>query len=327
LIAAGAEVTGFALEPATDPNLFSILRLGERTTSHIGDARDAEAVNDVLSRTRPEVVFHLAAQALVLTSIADPVGTYATNVMGTVNVLDAIRRTPSVEAVVVVTSDKCYENVGTEKAYRESDPMGGKDPYSSSKGCAELATSAFRRTYFANGPHVATARAGNVIGGGDWSRDRIIPDIARALSSGTDLVLRFPNAVRPWQHVLDAIAGYVLLAEGLREREDLCTAWNFGPDESSVRTVAEVTNGFMTAWGLQPPYRVEPAGSEHEARSLRLDSSFARRTLGWSSALSFDEAIAWTAQWYREWNDGGDLKAVTRAQLKRYSELPSVPAG
>jgi CDP-glucose 4,6-dehydratase len=326
LIAAGAEVTGFALEPATDPNLFSILRLHERMTSLIGDVRDAGAVSDALGRTRPHVVFHLAAQALVLASIADPVATFATNVMGTVHVLDAVRRAPSVEAIVVVTSDKCYENVGAELPYRESDPMGGKDPYSSSKGCAELATSAFRRTYFTTGTHVATARAGNVIGGGDWSRDRIIPDLARALSAGIDPVLRFPKAVRPWQHVLDAIAGYVLLAEGLRERNDLCTAWNFGPDESSVRTVSEVTEGFMTAWGRQPTYRVETAGSEFEARSLRLDSSLARRTLGWSSSLTFDDAIEWSARWYREWHDGGDLKSLTDAQLLRYRELPKVPA-
>jgi CDP-glucose 4,6-dehydratase len=325
LLAAGAEVSGFALEPATEPNLVSILGLRERTASFIGDVRDPEAVNDVLSRTQPEVVFHLAAQALVLASIAEPVETFATNVMGTVHVLDAVRRTPSVEAIVVVTSDKCYENSGSERPYRESDPMGGKDPYSSSKGCTELATTAFRRTYFTTGTHVATARAGNVIGGGDWSTDRIVPDIARALAAGQEPVLRFPKAVRPWQHVLDAIAGYVLLAEGLRERDDLSTAWNFGPDESSIRTVAEVTEGFMTAWGVQPVYRVETPGAEFEARMLRLDSSFARGTLGWSPALPFDEAIAWTARWYRAWNDGGDLKALTAEQLRGYRELPNFP--
>jgi CDP-glucose 4,6-dehydratase len=326
LLAAGAEVTGFALEPNTEPNLFSILRLRERMASHIGDVRDVEAVNGVLSRTRPEVVFHLAAQALVLASIDDPVGTFATNVMGTVHVLDAVRRTPSVEAVVVVTSDKCYENSSSDRPFRESDPMGGKDPYSSSKGCAELATSAFRRTYFSAGAHIATARAGNVIGGGDWSLDRIIPDIARAIAAGNKPLLRFPKAVRPWQHVLDAIAGYVLLAEGLREREDRSTAWNFGPDESSIRTVAEVTEGFMTAWGVPPAYRVETPDAEFEARTLRLESSLARGTLGWSPALPFDEAIAWTARWYREWNDGGDLKALTDAQLSRYGQLRAVPS-
>jgi CDP-glucose 4,6-dehydratase len=321
LLAAGAEVTGFALAADSEPNLFSILALAGRMDSVIGDVRDPAAVDAVLRRAKPDIVFHLAAQALVLASIVDPIATYATNIMGTAHVLDAVRRTPSVEIVVVVTSDKCYENVGLERPYRESDPMGGKDPYSSSKGCAELVTSAFRRTYFATGPRVASARAGNVIGGGDWSQDRIIPDLARALSAGKDPVLRSPNAVRPWQHVLDAIAGYVLLAERLREREDLASGWNFGPDESSMRTAGEVADGFMTAWGRRASYRIETASAEHDALLLLLDSSKARKILGWTPALSFEEAIEWTATWYREWHAGGDLRTLTAMQLQRYSQL------
>jgi CDP-glucose 4,6-dehydratase len=321
LLAAGAQVTGFALEPSTEPNLFTVLGLGARMESVIGDIRDPAAVDAVLRRAEPTIVFHLAAQALVLTAIVDPIATFATNVMGTAHLLDAVRRAPSVEAVVVVTSDKCYENVGWEWPYRENDPMGGKDPYSSSKGCAELVTSAFRRTYFNTGARVASARAGNVIGGGDWSRDRIIPDIARALSGDRDPVLRFPNAVRPWQHVLDAVAGYTLLAERLMEGEDVTTGWNFGPDESSACTAAEVAERFMTAWGRRPSYRIETAGAEHEAQFLRLDSSLARGILGWSSQLALDDAIQWTATWYREWHDGGDLRALTSSQLARYAAL------
>jgi CDP-glucose 4,6-dehydratase len=321
LLAAGAHVTGFALPPSTDPNLFSVLGLADRVDSRTGDIRDASAVDAVVRDAQPHVVFHLAAQALVLQSIIDPVSTFATNVMGTAHVLDAVRRTPCVEAVVVVTSDKCYENVGWEWPYRENDAMGGKDPYSSSKGCAELVTSAFRRTYFTSGARVASARAGNVIGGGDWSRDRIIPDIARALHADAEPVLRFPNAIRPWQHVLDAIAGYTLLAERLRAGDDVAAGWNFGPDESSVCTAAEVAERFMTAWGRRPSYRIDTAGAEFEALSLRLDSSLARRVLRWSSALTLEDAIEWTASWYRDWHDGGDLRALTATQLQRYMHL------
>jgi CDP-glucose 4,6-dehydratase len=321
LLAHGATVTGFALEPATNPNLFSLLGLAERVDSIVGDVRDAAAVDAAVRHAKPDIVFHLAAQAIVLQSIVDPISTFATNVMGTAHLLDAVRRSEGIEAVVIVTSDKCYENVGWEWPYRENDPMGGKDPYSSSKGCAELVTSAFRRTYFAGGTRIGSARAGNVIGGGDWSRDRIIPDISRALSAGTEPVLRFPNAVRPWQHVLDAISGYTLLAERLREREDAAAGWNFGPDESSVCTAAEVAERFMTAWGRRPSYRVDAAGAEYEALSLRLDSSMARRILGWKSALTLDDAIDWTAAWYREAHDDGDVRELTAQQLQRYLQL------
>jgi CDP-glucose 4,6-dehydratase len=324
LLRAGARVSGLALPPETSPSLFTLLRLGDRMASTFGDVRDAATVDAWLTAQRPSVVFHLAAQPLVLQSVADPVGTYATNVMGTVHVLDALRRTSSVTAAVVVTSDKCYENAGWDWPYRESDPMGGKDPYSSSKGAAELVVSAYRRTYFESGPAVASARAGNVIGGGDWSTDRIVPDIVRALEAGREPVLRFPRAVRPWQHVLDALAGYIRLAERLQSDRDAATGWNFGPAESSVRTVADLTEGFLAAWGTGGRHAYDPAGAKHDAASLRLDSSRARLHLGWQPKLDFDQAVAWTAEWYRGWHAGHDVAALAAGQLDRYEEDSAV---
>ncbi len=321
LLRAGARVSGFALPPEGDPNLFSLLRLGDRMNSTFGDVRDPAAVETWLLSAAPSVVFHLAAQPIVLLSIEDPVGTFATNIMGTVHVLDAIRRAPSVRAAVIVTSDKCYENTGSEWPYREIDPMGGKDPYSASKGAAELATAAYRRTYFSERVAVATARAGNVIGGGDWSRDRIVPDIVRALVDGREPVLRFPAAVRPWQHVLDALSGYVLLAERLQTDRGAATGWNFGPSEESIRTVADVTGRFLETWGAQQRHVLEGNGARHEAATLLLDSSRARSRLAWRPRLTFDDAIAWSAEWYRGWHDGADPQAVTAEQLVRYDAV------
>jgi CDP-glucose 4,6-dehydratase len=318
LLRAGARVNGLALPPETEPNLFELLRLGERMTSTFGDIRDRATVDAWMRAAEPVVVFHLAAQPIVLLSVEDPIGTYATNVMGTAHVLDAMRRVPTAAAAVIVTSDKCYENGGWDWPYRENDPMGGKDPYSSSKGCAELVAAAYRRTYFATGVAVATARAGNVIGGGDWSRDRIVPDIVRALVAGREPVLRFPGAIRPWQHVLDALAGYVRLAERLQTNRALAAGWNFGPAESSVRTVAELTDAFLAAWGAQRRHALDAAGAEHDAAALRLDSSRARLRLDWQPQLAFDEAVAWSAEWYRDWHAGHAPAAITQAQLERF---------
>ncbi len=318
LLRAGARVSGLALPPETDPSLFALLRLGERMSSTFGDIRDPATVDAWMRDAEPLVVFHLAAQPIVLLSVEDPVGTYATNVMGTAHVLDAIRRVPSVAAAVIVTSDKCYENAGWDWPYRENDPMGGKDPYSSSKGCAELVAAAYRRTYFHDRVAVATARAGNVIGGGDWSRDRIVPDIVRALVAGREPVLRFPGAIRPWQHVLDALSGYVRLAERLQSDADAATGWNFGPAESSVRTVAELTDRFLAAWGADARPAFDATGAQHDAAALRLDSSRARLRLGWQPTLAFDDAIAWSAEWYREWHAGRPVAAITQAHIERF---------
>ena len=321
LLRAGARVHGFALPPAGEPNLYRLLRLDERMASTFGDVREPAAVDAWLRAAAPAVVFHLAAQPLVLLSVEDPVATYATNVMGTVHVLDALRRTPSITVAVVVTSDKCYDNTGWDWPYRESDPLGGKDPYSSSKGAAELVVAAYRQTFLHERVAVATARAGNVIGGGDWSRDRIVPDTVRALVAGRAPVLRFPGAVRPWQHVLDALAGYVLLAERLQTDAAAAAGWNFGPAESSVRTVAELTDRFLAAWGAERHHAFDATGAQHDAAALRLDSSRARLRLRWQPRLEFEDAIAWSAHWYRSWYDGADVTEVTHGQLARYDAV------
>ncbi|HEY5339621.1 MAG TPA: CDP-glucose 4,6-dehydratase [Candidatus Aquilonibacter sp.] len=317
----GALVSGFALPPQTNPNLFELLSLSADTETTFADIRDLPALEASLARAQPEVVFHLAAQPIVRESIEDPLATYSVNVMGTAHVLDAIRRMPSVRAVVIVTSDKCYENVGWPWPYRETEAMGGEDPYSSSKGCAELVTSAYRRTYFPEGtPAVASARAGNVIGGGDWSRDRLIPDLVRALAENRAPALRYPGAIRPWQHVLDAINGYVMLAEALlRDGRRYAEGWNFGPSESSACTVADLTQRFLCAWGTEHRALVESAVAPHEAFTLRLDSTRARLSLNWRPRLELDDAITWTAEWYRAWHDGTSVAEATQRQIERFA--------
>ena len=312
LVAAGARVSGFALSPPSRPNMYDLVQLDREVDSTIGDVRDAAAVATAVARARPEIVFHLAAQPLVRASIDDPVATYATNVMGTVHVLEAVRRVPTIEAVVVVTSDKCYENIGRAEPYAEDDPLGGADPYSSSKGASELVTAAFRRTYFADGPAVATARAGNVIGGGDWSRDRLVPDLVRALIAAQNPRLRYPGATRPWQHVLDALAGYELLAQRLLDdRSRFARSWNFGPAPYSECTVAELGDLFLAAWGTTQRCVIASQTAPHEEAILRLDSERARRELGWLPVHDLAGAVHATARWYRAWHDGDDVRAQT----------------
>jgi CDP-glucose 4,6-dehydratase len=286
----------------------------------IGDVRNLEDLCAAVDRARPEVVFHLAAQPLVQESVRDPVTTYGTNVMGTVHLLEAVRRTPSVAAVVVVTSDKCYENDGRSEPYGEGEAMGGHDPYSSSKGAAELVAAAYRRTYFSTGPPVATARAGNVIGGGDWSKDRLIPDLVRALAADRDPRLRFPGAVRPWQHVLDALNGYLMLADRLlADGTPFAGAWNFGPSESSGCTVAAIAEMFLASWGSAHRCIIESTVAPNEAPSLRLDSSRARMLLGWSPHLDIAPAIDTTARWYRAWLGGADMRVFTLTDVAQFA--------
>ncbi len=326
LRAQGAVVSGFALPPQTNPNLFDLLSLSAEMDTTFGDIRDLPALEASLARAQPEVVFHLAAQPIVRESIEDPLATYSVNIMGTAHVLDALRRAPSVRAAVIVTSDKCYENVGWAWPYRETEALWGDDPYSSSKGCAELVTSAYRRTYFSDGrPAVASARAGNVIGGGDWSRDRLIPDLVRALTENRNPTLRFPGAIRPWQHVLDAINGYAMLAQALlRDGRRCAEAWNFGPSESSACNVADLAQQFLRAWGTERVAMVESAVAPHEAFTLRLDSTLARLRLDWRPQLELADAIAWTAEWYRVWNDRANVAEVTQRQIDRF-RMPLVP--
>ena len=300
----GAEVTGYALEPPTLPNLFDVLDLGSRIRHIVADVRDCDRLTAEVRATEPSVIFHLAAQAVVRRGYMEPRETFDTNVMGTVNVLEAARACPSVRAVVIVTSDKCYENHETERPYRETDPMGGHDPYSASKGAAELVTAAYRESFFSDGAAVASARAGNVIGGGDWAEDRIVPDAARALAAGNPIVVRNPDATRPWQHVLEPLSGYLWLgARLLSDGQRLAGPWNFGPTNAGEdRSVRWVVEQFLAEWGSGSWSAVEePENQPHEAHRLSLDSSKAREQLGWAPVWDAPTAVARTAAWYREY--------------------------
>ena len=317
----GAYVTGYALEPETEPSLFEVAGVAAGMHSVIGDIRDREKLSQAMLEAKPEVVIHMAAQALVRYSYQHPVETYEVNVMGTVNLLEAVRSSDSVQSVLVITSDKCYENKEREAGYREDEAMGGYDPYSNSKGCAELVVSAYRQSFFDNGKHVAiaTARAGNVIGGGDWSADRLIPDMVRAFNAGNDVVIRNPSAVRPWQHVLAALHGYLLLLEKMAESPfAFSQGWNFGPDERDARDVAWIVERFVSVWG-DANWRIEAdAGNLHEAHLLKLDCSKARRELAWLPVLELEKAMEWIAEWYRRHRDGEDMAAFSSRQLTAY---------
>lgn len=319
----GAEVTGLALVPDTQPSLFA-LAVADEVASRFVDVRDLTAVQACFAAARPEIVLHLAAQALVRPSYADPVGTYATNVMGTVHVLEAARQTASVRAVVVVTSDKAYENREWPWAYRESEAMGGYDPYSNSKGCAELVVSAYRSSFFTqSGVHVASARAGNVIGGGDWSVDRLIPDIVRAFERGQSVEIRSPGAIRPWQHVLEPLAGYLTLAERLCGPDGAAFAepWNFGPSDEDCRAVSYVIDQVAKHWGGDARWHLSDKQQPHEATFLKVDSSKARARLGWDRRLRLEDALSWTTQWYREQGKGASARDLTLAQIDAYEHL------
>jgi CDP-glucose 4,6-dehydratase len=299
LLALGARVSGYALAPDTTPSYFVACGLAERLASRLGDVTDGAALESALAVTRPSVVFHLAAQPLVRRSYRAPVATFATNVLGTAQLLEAVRRTPSVEAVVVVTSDKCYANHERPEGYREDEPLGGHDPYSASKAAAELVTAAYRRAFFAAGARIATARAGNVIGGGDWAEDRLVPDLVRALARGESVRIRNPAAVRPWQHVLEPLGGYLLLAERLVESDAFATAFNFGPRDDDAVPVAALVELLLGLWGDGRWAAVAEADAPHEAGLLRLDCRRARERLGWRPVLTLKEAAELTVTWYR----------------------------
>jgi len=298
LLDMGAEVAGYALTPESEPSFFRLCGLDGRMRSTFGDIRDHAELARALQSATPEIVFHLAAQPLVRRSYREPVDTLAANVLGTAHLLEAARGSPSARAVVVVTSDKCYEDTGASAAYVEDDPLGGHDPYSASKACAELVTAAYSDR---GGPAVATARAGNVIGGGDWAEDRLVPDAVRALSRGAPLVVRNPGAKRPWQHVLEPLAGYLILAERLHEgRAAWAEAWNFGPGADGAATVAELADLLVACWG-QGSWRTAPTdlGAPSESAWLALNSDKARRRLGWRPVFSLPDAVAMTVAWYR----------------------------
>lgn len=318
----GAEVTGLSL-PAGEPSLFRQGRIDDLVRHVEGDIRDIATVEAAMAAARPEVVFHLAAQPLVRLSYERPVETYATNVQGAVHLLDACRRAEGLRAIVCITSDKCYENHEWVWPYRENDPMGGYDPYSSSKGAAELVISAYRRSYFdGEGAKLASVRAGNVIGGGDWATDRLIPDIIRAMISGEPPLIRSPDSVRPWQHVLEALGGYLTIAERLAQGHDWAAAgWNFGPADEDARPVSWVADHMTAAWG-KPGWinGADDSPRVHEARVLKLDCAKARSELGWRPAFSLETALNRTVDWHRYVAAGGDARDISLAQLSDYRE-------
>jgi CDP-glucose 4,6-dehydratase len=318
----GARVTGFAAGVPTQPSLFELARVGDGMESIEGDVCDHSALVGAVADCAPEVVIHMAAQSLVRRSFSEPRETYATNVMGTVNLLDAVRLAgEGVRSLVSVTSDKCYENREWEWGYRESEPMGGHDPYSSSKGCAELVTAAFRRSYFdaPDAPRIASARAGNVIGGGDWGAERLLPDIMRAALAGEQVRVRNPNSIRPWQHVLNPLSGYLVLAQALWDSPENASAWNFGPPEQDARPVGWIVERASELWPGELRWTLDDGPHPHEARYLKLDSSLARARLGWRPLVGLDAALEATVGWYRELSTGADMRAVTLAQIEAFS--------
>lgn len=323
---AGAVITGLSLEPPTEPNLFSLARVGDGMTSSIGDIRDWVVVKDVMARSQPDIVLHLAAQPIVRASYDDPIATFMTNVMGTVHVLEAARTVARPRVVLIVSSDKCYENPEWEWGCREGDPMGGHDPYSSSKGCTELVTAAYRRSFFEAVAKsegrlaLASARAGNVIGGGDWARDRLIPDIVRATQARKTTTIRNPRAVRPWQHVLEPLSGYLTLVERLwDEPTRFAGGWNFGPADGDAVPVGDLVERFCKQLGRGAAWKNETQdGALHEANALRLDISKARSRLGWRPRWGLDVGLEKTADWYATYLDGGDLRAKTLEQIEAF---------
>jgi CDP-glucose 4,6-dehydratase len=328
----GAEVTGYALNPTTNPSLFDVAKVAEGMKSVVGDIRDLEALQNAMQSASPEIVIHMAAQPLVRYSYANPVETYATNVMGTVHLLEAVRNTKGVKAVVNVTSDKCYENREWVWGYREEEAMGGYDPYSNSKGCAELVTAAYRSSFFnpkdfqEHGVAIASARAGNVIGGGDWADDRLIPDFVRAIIEGEKVTIRSPDAVRPWQHVLEPLNGYLTLAEKLYcNGIQFAEAWNFGPSDNDAKSVEWIVNQLVNSWGDNACFKVDEKSTDlHEANFLKLDCSKARMKLGWKSMWDATEAIRRICAWHKAHLNGCDMKAYTFNEINDYQTGISV---
>lgn len=317
----GANVIGYALQPPTTPSIFEVANVAQGMVSIIGDVRDMDYLKQVFAQYQPQVVLHLAAQALVRYSYANPVETFATNLMGTVNVLEAVRNTPSVRSVVNVTTDKCYENREWVWGYRENEAMGGFDPYSSSKGCSELVTAAYRNSFFGkdDSAAIASARAGNVIGGGDWALDRLVPDIMRSIMEKRPVQIRSPHAIRPWQHVLEPLSGYLMLAERLYAHgKGYAEAWNFGPEESDARTVQSIVDKLTHDWGDGASWSVDGGVHPHEAHTLRLDCSKARALLGWRPRWQLETALEKITDWHKAYASNSDMREVTLGQIKTY---------
>ena len=323
----GAQVTGYALNPPSDPNLFEMARVAEVCDSHHGDVRDLASLEAALTAAKPDIVIHMAAQSLVRYSYEHPVETFSTNVMGTVHLLDAVRRTPSAKAVVVVTSDKCYYNEEWVWGYREDSRLGGHDPYSGSKGCAELVVTAYQNSFFSAERHqgaavVGSARAGNVIGGGDWALDRLVPDIMRSLLKDEPTLIRNPQATRPWQHVLEPLHGYLMLAERLyADGHPFASGWNFGPPEESERTVGWIIEELYDMWGVGFEWKRDANPGPPESTFLKLDASKARAHLGWRPKLDLKTTLRWIVDWTRRYQAGDDMREVSLADIQRFMAI------
>jgi CDP-glucose 4,6-dehydratase len=324
----GARVTGFSAKLPTQPSLYEHARVGDGMESIEGDVRDPQAIAVAVAAAEPEIVIHMAAQSLVRRSFLEPRETYEINVMGTVNVLDALRRNEAgVRVLLNVTSDKCYENREWEWGYREAEPMGGRDPYSSSKGCAELVTDAFRRSFFSDrdGLRLASVRAGNVIGGGDWGADRLIPDIMRAALAGEEVRVRNPNSIRPWQHVVNPLSGYLVLAQALWDSPEHAAGWNFGPADEDARSVGWIVERMRALWPGELRWTSDGGPHPHEASYLKLDSSRARARLGWRPPVDLDAALVSIVEWYQALREGADMRAVTLDQIEASHYTPASP--
>lgn len=324
----GAQVQGFALQPPTRPALFDVAKVEQGMQSYIGDIRDLKDVAQSMLRFNPDVLIHMAAQPLVRLSYREPVETYATNVMGTVHVLEAARQCGNLRAVVNVTTDKCYENQEWEWGYREDEPMGGHDPYSNSKGCVELVTTAYRKSFFYSetSPALASARAGNVIGGGDWAEDRLIPDILNAFTEGRPVTVRNPLSTRPWQHVLEPLSGYLVLAQELYEHgHALAQGWNFGPRDEDARSVEWILDHMVQAWGEGARWQLDENPQPHEARYLKLDISKAKSRLRWSPTWALEATLARIVSWQRAWLAGNDMRTVCIAEINAYMADMAAP--
>ena len=316
----GANLCGFALEPPTTPALFTQANVGAGMCSAINDIRDYPSLLVAMNGHKPEIVIHMAAQPLVRQSYIDPIETYSTNVMGTVHLFEAIRNVGSVRAVVNVTTDKCYENREWDWGYRENEPMGGYDPYSNSKGCSELITSAYRQSFFANGQiAVASARAGNVLGGGDWATDRLVPDILRSFSAGVPVSIRNPESTRPWQHVLEPLSGYLILAERLYSHgQEFAQGWNFGPHDDDVMPVSWIVKKMAEEWGYEADWKIDENPQPHEAKYLKLDISKAKASLGWSPRWNLSQALSKIIYWQHGWIRGENMQKLTLQQISEY---------
>ena len=332
LVSLGAKVRGYALDPYTTPNLLDAAKISTVIEDVRGDILDRARLEASMTEFQPDIVIHMAAQPLVRLSYVDPLGTYATNVLGTGHVLEAVRKTPSVRAVVSVTTDKCYENKEWHWGYRETDPLGGYDPYSSSKACAELVTAAYRQSFFNVGKFaehrcgIASGRAGNVIGGGDWSDDRLIPDLVKGFLRGEAVRIRRPNSIRPWQHVLEPLWGYIRIAEELyKGNSTAASAWNFGPADDDAWPVGRIAEKMVQVWGDGAKWILDPDPGAHEAGYLKLDASKARAELGWHPSLHIGTTLEWLVNWYRAQQQGEDMHAYTLQQIAAYETLLNQP--